>query len=127
MTKLKKQERIVFHYRKGNKDVAILSDKKERGGVTVVYDPTCSRYGLALCGPEDNFKRSRGIEIATGRVNNGLRRPTRTLEAAKTTASKLARRAIAQQVKYRLAKLEEQQRKLDTERLKLQKILTANT
>lgn len=49
---------FVFHYRTG----------KEKGGLTVVFDPVSRLYGVAVCSKKDNYNKKMGVRIATGRI-----------------------------------------------------------
>jgi hypothetical protein len=127
-TKLKNDRPVVFHFRPGNKDVMVLSPKKEKGGVTVIYDPKVSKYGVALCDEKDNFRRSKGIDIASGRLKKASERPNvKTMDKVKKAAVKLARTHVRLHVKYLLAKLEEQQKKINASRKELTRVLKANS
>jgi hypothetical protein len=60
MAEIKYKTPFVFHYR-GQKNRAI----------TVVYDPTSSRFGVSICGKRDHFCKKLGRAIAQGRCKTG--------------------------------------------------------
>lgn len=127
-TKLKNDRPVVFHFRPGNKEVVVLSPKKEKGGVTVIYDPKEGKYGVALCDEKDNFRRSKGFDIASGRLKKAPERSRdKTMDKVKKTAVKLARTHVRVHVKYLLKKLEEQQKKIAASHKELTRVLKANS
>jgi hypothetical protein len=62
MTKIKYDTPFVFHCRNTNRV------PYERGGLTIVFDPTVRRFGVAECSKRDNYNRKMGLKIALGRA-----------------------------------------------------------
>lgn len=67
MDKRNRKNPVAFHFR--NKVLP------ERGGITVVYNPTTNKFGYAVCQRSDNYWRHDGYSRALGRsksFNKGI-------------------------------------------------------
>lgn len=62
MTKIKFETPFVFHCRNNKRKPF------EKGGLTIVFDPTVRRFGIAECSKKDNYNRKVGKNIALGRA-----------------------------------------------------------
>jgi len=71
MTVLTKEKPVIFHFR--------APDKPTKGGITVVYEPSVKRFGVAVCSKKDNFNKRRGVLIASGRAYSPRQRLGLTL------------------------------------------------
>ena len=61
MQKVKYDTPFIFHYREG----------KEKGGLTVVFDPKTKLFGVSRCSSKDNYNKKLGYTIANGRIQKG--------------------------------------------------------
>ena len=61
-TPIKYNTPFVFHFRNTKRKPF------ERGGLTIVFDPSIRRFGLSFCSKKDNYNRKLGKDIALGRA-----------------------------------------------------------
>lgn len=88
MSVITKQKPIIFHFRGENKPA--------KGGITIVFDPKCRSFGVAVCSKKDQFCRRMGVRIAHGRAQSSpskVRRDDKplTFEEVAETADSLAK------------------------------------
>lgn len=56
---------LIFHFRVWDGENA-----NSRGGATVVFEPSLSRFGVSICSRKDGFNKKLGRRIAMGRAKS---------------------------------------------------------